>query len=317
MEITTPIVSVCVITYNSGATIIATLNSVLEQTYNNLELIIGDDSSKDDTVEKCKNWLKNNSERFLRVEIVTSDVNTGVPANCNRTLAKAQGDWIKILAGDDMLMFNCISDLIEFTGSHPKAQLIYTPYKVFRDDGHGVGIVDERPSTKFNHKMAHKNQLKTYIKEGVNITVTLFYSKSLFLRSGGFNERYKLFEDTPWIVKILASGEKLFFLDKVTFLYRVGHVSITHGTDFYKKTHFLKIPFYNCLSQFRRECIYPLMPKSDIIFWISEYSNRFQAWVVIKILRNKRTVLTQIIYDLVKVLNPYFFIRYVLSIFKR
>lgn len=312
-----PIVSICIITYNSGATILETLNSVFEQTYDNLELIIGDDASKDDTVDKCKNWMKINSERFLRTEIITSDINTGVPANCNRILTKAQGVWIKTLAGDDMLMPNCISDLIEFTRSHPQAQFIYTLYKVFRNDGHGIKIIGERPSVKFNHKMANKNQLKTYIKEGVNVTVTLFYSKSLFLRSGGFNERYKLFEDTPWIVKVLANGERLFFLDKVTFLYRVGHVSITHGTDSYKRTHFLKIPFYDCSSQFRRECIYPLMPKSDIIFWISEYSNRFQAWVVIKILKNKRTILTQIVYDLAKILNPYFFIRYVLSTFKR
>lgn len=53
-----PLVSVIVITYNSSKYVLETLNSVAAQTYDNIELIISDDCSKDNTVEICRNWLK-------------------------------------------------------------------------------------------------------------------------------------------------------------------------------------------------------------------------------------------------------------------
>lgn len=53
-----PLVSVIVITYNSSKYVLETLNSVAAQTYDNIELIISDDCSVDNTVEICRNWLK-------------------------------------------------------------------------------------------------------------------------------------------------------------------------------------------------------------------------------------------------------------------
>ena len=52
-----PLVSVVVITYNSAKFVIETLESVKSQTYKNIELIISDDCSTDDTVERCRLWL--------------------------------------------------------------------------------------------------------------------------------------------------------------------------------------------------------------------------------------------------------------------
>lgn len=61
-----PLVSVCIITYNSGKTIVDTLNSIFLQSYEPLELIVSDDCSLDDTVTICKNWLLTNRKRFVR-----------------------------------------------------------------------------------------------------------------------------------------------------------------------------------------------------------------------------------------------------------
>ena len=59
-----PLVSV-VVTYNSSATVLETLDSIKNQTYKNIELIITDDFSKDDTVALCQSWVDTNKERFL------------------------------------------------------------------------------------------------------------------------------------------------------------------------------------------------------------------------------------------------------------
>lgn len=55
-----PLVSVSVITYNSAKTVLETLESIKAQTYQNLELIVSDDCSTDNTVELCRNWIEQN-----------------------------------------------------------------------------------------------------------------------------------------------------------------------------------------------------------------------------------------------------------------
>lgn len=314
-----PLVSICVITYNSADTIIETLNSAYNQTYKSIELIIGDDSSSDNTLDICNNWLKNNANRFISFKIITSDINSGVPANCNRTLSSATGDWIKTIAGDDILLPDAITNLINFVLSNPRIEFVYTPYYVFRQDSSNIELLALKPKKDFIQRMSDtsvRNQLITYIKSKVNITVSLFYSKKLFIRSGGFNEKYRLFEDTPWIVKMLSNGELLYYCDRITVLYRVGHPSITHDYQKRQKKYFIKEDFYVCVQQFRRECIYPIMPKYDLQFWVDEYSNRFLAWLIITILHNKRNRFTQILYYIFKILNPYFIMKYICSKWK-
>ena len=59
-----PLVSIIVITYNSSKYVLETLESAKAQTYENIELIISDDGSTDDTIKICKNWLEKNQDRF-------------------------------------------------------------------------------------------------------------------------------------------------------------------------------------------------------------------------------------------------------------
>ena len=97
------LVSVVVLTYNSSTTIIETLNSVKEQTYSNIELIITDDASSDTTIDICRQWLDLNGKYFFNFCLITVEFNTGLPANCNRALNASKGEWIKFIAGDDSL----------------------------------------------------------------------------------------------------------------------------------------------------------------------------------------------------------------------
>ena len=314
--VTDPLVSICIITYNSADTVVETLNSIYNQTYKNIELIIGDDSSSDNTVDICNNWVERNAYRFESCQIITSDINSGVPTNCNRTLSYVSGKWIKVLAGDDLLLPNAIANLIEFVKSDAKIEFVYTSYYVFKKEDSRIKVLGIKPPKHFIHRMAditNNNQLITYIKSKLNITVTLFYSTELYNRSGGFNEQYRLFEDTPWIVKVLSKGEVLYYCDIKTVLYRTGHPSITHDYQNCKDKYFIKEDFYSCVQQFRRDCIYPIMPKYDLIFWIDEYSNRFLMWLIINILQNKRNPFTQSLYYLFKILNPYYLVKFICS----
>lgn len=64
------LVSICVLTYNSSEYIIETLDSIKNQNYQNIELIISDDCSFDNTVILCTQWINLNRDRFVRVELI-------------------------------------------------------------------------------------------------------------------------------------------------------------------------------------------------------------------------------------------------------
>src|ERR1700712_629182 len=110
-----PLVSIVVLTYNSGKFIIETLESTFNQTYDNIELILSDDCSTDNTVQLAQAWVNDHKSRFKKAEVLTVPVNTGIPKNCNRGLRGAGGEWIKILSGDDVLHNSCIETFVRYS----------------------------------------------------------------------------------------------------------------------------------------------------------------------------------------------------------
>lgn len=95
-------ISIVVMTYQSSKFIIEALESIKNQTWGNLELIISDDASTDNTIELCNAFVTNNKSRFINSIIITSKVNTGIPSNYNRGIRAASGEWIKFVDADDV-----------------------------------------------------------------------------------------------------------------------------------------------------------------------------------------------------------------------
>lgn len=120
-----PLVSVNVVSYNASKFIIETLDSISNQTYKNIELIISDDASPDNTVELCQNWLVHYKSRFVRTELITVEKNTGVTANCNRALAASQGEYWKIIGSDDLLTPDCIEKCVAYMQAKPQARFLF------------------------------------------------------------------------------------------------------------------------------------------------------------------------------------------------
>ena len=126
-----PLVSVAVITYNSSKYVLETLESIKAQTYKNIELIISDDCSTDNTMQLCKKWCEQNEDRFARIQYVEVEQNTGVSANCNRAEDACEAEWVKLIAGDDLLLPNCVTDFMEYVQAHNDVVYVFGWVKVF------------------------------------------------------------------------------------------------------------------------------------------------------------------------------------------
>ena len=235
-----PLVSVPVITYNSSKTVLETLDSIYAQTYPTIELIISDDCSTDDTVRICQNWIDKNKDRFVRVELLTVPHNTGVSANCNRAAKVCQGEWVKGIAGDDILLPNCISDCMKFASVHPDMVYLFGKVIVFGSSNEDCDRVSKFFDYNF-FNLTQEQQLQRLIFEGNCIPASAaFYNKKNLDKIGVKNdERIPLLEDWPKWINLLKAGAKLHFIDKGLVKYRISQGSLSAGNTLslsYKKS---------------------------------------------------------------------------------
>ncbi len=224
-----PLVSVSVITYNSSKYVLETLESIKAQTYQNIELIISDDCSKDNTVEICQQWVEQNKERFVRAVLITSLTNTGVSANCNRSKNACKGEWIKGIAGDDLLMPDCVENYVNYINEHPDTVLVFGRVEAF---GASEEINEHYTNNVFDYSFFDldiKNQLDYLIFKGNCVPASTCFSNPKKMEELGItnDERIPLLEDWPKWINVLNKGIKLHFMDKTIVKYRIHEGSLS------------------------------------------------------------------------------------------
>jgi alpha-1,3-rhamnosyltransferase len=223
-----PLVSIVVVTYNAAEYIIETLESIKNQTYQYIELIISDDCSTDNTVDVCKKWVEVNRNKFVNAQLVCSEKNTGVAPNCNRGVRSASGEWIKNIAGDDMLLPYSITEFVNFVIEND-CKICCCKLHLF---GNNKKLINTK-ETWLNecYKILKEDltcQRKRNLKELFAPGPGLFYSKELFDSINGFDESYPFFEEWPFASRVLTSGNRIFFVNKYLLQYRIHSNSLSH-----------------------------------------------------------------------------------------
>jgi len=281
-----PLVSVVVVTYNSEKTIFETLESIKNQTYKNLELIISDDCSKDNTVEICKQWLIKNNKSFINVQIVESSKNTGISGNCNRGYKVANGTWIKGIAGDDLLMEDCIENNINYVLNNNKSKIILSKTALI-----GESYKINKYKNLFNYgalNLNKKNLLYLLLVDNFVPASTLFIKKEIFIQLGGFDERMPLLEDWPFWIKALHNNINLSFNNEFTIYYRVSESSISLSSN--------PNPLYiKSINYFLNNYLPKYQWKTNKLLWV--YYKVYQY-------RNNKRIIIRIISSLLLYINP-------------
>lgn len=288
-----PLVSVFVVTYNSQDYIIEALESVKSQTYHNIELIVSDDCSSDRTVVKVKEWIDKNQARFVRTELIKSPVNTGIPANYNRAVMACNGEWLKMVDGDDVLLENCISDNVEFVKRNKEADVIFSNGYSFNNKGKKLSQLYHESDIHF-FSLDASQQIRILLKENFISSISCFINAKL-LKENKYDERYVLLEDYPMWVRLSKLGHVFYFLNKYTVMYRkVDSVSSRNNL-------FFPVLYTDCKRQFFYNELMPLIRyyRDD-----EAYNNNRRCFLLYDlcelILRNKRNNLTIFVYGIIK-----------------
>ena len=116
---TDKLISVIILAYNQENYIQDAINSVLNQNYPNIEIIVNDDCSSDKTVEKIKE-IKDD-----RIRLIEAKYNQGINAGLDRAICAAKGEYIVLLGGDDMMTPDYMKKILQTFEDHSDIGAVY------------------------------------------------------------------------------------------------------------------------------------------------------------------------------------------------
>ena len=177
-----PRVSVLIPCYNAGAYLAQAIESVLDQTYQDFEIIVVDDGSTDDTAGVAG--------AFSRVRYVYH-AHSGIPVTRNLAVSHAKGEFITFLDADDLWDETKLEKQVAYMDSHPDCQLVYTIAKNFF--GGDPAAMTSRQKQLLDANMD-------------NYMASCCIRRSVFETYGGFSENYPCGEDTHWVFRLRAAG---------------------------------------------------------------------------------------------------------------
>lgn len=262
------VVTIIVVSYNSSKYILKCLDSIYNQCYKDIELIITDDSSKDDTINIVEDWLASHSQRFVNSKVVVARANTGVTANCNRGIIEANGDWIKMIAADDYLShsdsISCYTRYIQSSN----AQIICG--NINRDiDGVITKQTCVHESILKKYRYNSKIQRNFFVLGNFVWAASVIFNRDAMLKLGCYDETIPMLEDAPMWLKFTEAGYPIYFIEEALVTYRDHNDSIVGSYKNsvnvrYLRSHLLFMEKYRLkrthglLKQFLKLSIYGL-----------------------------------------------------------
>lgn len=191
-----PKVSVVIPTYNSALYLDEAIQSVLDQTYKNYEIIIMDNASTDDTTELVKKYLSDK-----RIVYIKNETNIGLAGNWNACLTHARGEYIKYLCSDDKFHPELLEKFVAIMEKYPNVALVTSSRQEF-------GLESHKNILPLHHLQNGKavifESLKTHNWLGEPTTV-MFRKKNL--TAGKFNPEFSYIIDWDMWLRQLTLGD--------------------------------------------------------------------------------------------------------------
>lgn len=217
------LVSVIIPTYNRKGTLKRAIDSILNQTYREVEIIIVDDGSTDDTYEYI-NEVYGERDNIL---YICNDVNIGQSAARNVGVEQANGKWLAFCDSDDEWKSNKLEKQMEIAlKADSDIGLVYSAF-VWQWDN---GMVGMWPPEDWKLEDKQGQVLKTLLLHPLVGIITALMKKEVFIEVGGFNEKLKAMEDYEFTLRV-AQSYKFAFVDEILATAYVSHESVGKHED--------------------------------------------------------------------------------------
>jgi glycosyltransferase involved in cell wall biosynthesis len=218
-----PLVSIIAINYNSARFVIETLESIKAQSYANVELIIVDDHSSDESPRMIESWLRT---YLPPVKYLRSAENMGVCAACNRGVLAATGKYISYIATDDLMLPDKIERQVKIMESSPQEVAV-----LFSD----AYLIDEYSRELYGRFIARyrsflqipSGDIFESLTEGNFIPGMAALIRSTVLKEVGYFDEDLMYEDYDLWMRI-SRTHKIMYHEPPTVRYRISASSLTN-----------------------------------------------------------------------------------------
>jgi glycosyltransferase involved in cell wall biosynthesis len=207
----TPQVSVIIPTYNSEHYIKDAIESVLNQTYQDYEIIVIDDGSTDNTRQILEPYQGKINYIYQK--------NQGVSHARNRGLLEAKGELIAFLDADDFFLPEKLTEQVACFATQPDLGIVTSGWRLVNETGENLSDVEP-------WKYCPKLDLENWIIWKPVLPSAMMFSRKWLQLGGGFNPDLKAAEDTDLVLRLIRMGCQSTFVKQVTTCYRQHHSSV-------------------------------------------------------------------------------------------
>ena len=194
-----PLVTIICLCYNHAEFVVEALESALNQTHSNVELIIADDFSTDNSVDVIKNWLHYHPE----IQYIFNAENKGNTKTFNSCLALSKGEYIIDLAADDVLKLDCIAKQLKgfAESTYENLGLVYGNAELINEKG--TFIANYFPTDKYGKGIQNQPTGDIYINllngKTKVCSISAMIKRTVFEQLKGYDENLAYEDYDFWI----------------------------------------------------------------------------------------------------------------------
>ena len=247
----TPLVTIVVPAYNAEGFISDTINSVLNQTYSNIELIVVDDASSDKTLDVINSFVDS------RMVVIHNEVNCNVCISSNKAFLLAKGKYIVLSGHDDVSEPTRIAQQISFMEEHPSYSATFSFASIIDDEGAFICDDEKIEGLKYmiNQRAVSSDLSIRDLAKGINryCAPTAMIRGEVLQRLGGYKNSFLQLQDYNLWLEILSNG-KIYKLSNSLVRYRQFRNKSKNLSSFSPKsknrsTHEMIYILYNYINE--------------------------------------------------------------------
>jgi glycosyltransferase involved in cell wall biosynthesis len=210
-----PLVTIVTVCYNSEKTIKDTIESVLNQTYTNIEYILVDGASKDSTVDIIKSYEEKFKEKGIIYKWI-SEPDKGIYDAMNKGIDMATGELIGIINSDDWYEVDAVENVLKVFFENSEVGIIHGNINRFTFDREF--IAKRKPFKKdLNYKKMWKGMILNH--------PTCFVKQEIYERLGKFDTSFKITADYDFLLRCLKNNVNFKYIDTILANMREGGIS--------------------------------------------------------------------------------------------
>ena len=218
-------VSVVMPAYNAARFISYSIVSVLTQTYSNIELVIVNDGSTDNTVEVIESFKNKYPDKII---FINKPVNEGTVKAINRAFEEATGDYLCWLSADDMYFETMVESQLNYLLDNPEMDVCFSKHILIDENNKFLGndyITDELANEILNNKSWIYNQM-LFVGNAFH-GCSVFGKREKFVETGGFDPQYKYAHDYDYWLR-LASVSNIGFVNEYNVMGRIHEAQVSN-----------------------------------------------------------------------------------------